>query len=353
MKKTLLSLLVLAAVGTGSAQAQFFKKLDKAFNKVEKGLDKVGKTLDEVDKALKGEDTAPQNSGTATTSAAQNGQAAQQAEPADLDIRAPRFAGLVRVNAQSLKVRKQPSTSAPYLIRVCEPESDACDFCWSNERVSGDKSIVTVDQDERYLVLEDNGEWCKIIYGESGIVGYISKKFTEPDNLPALTPEMLAQPQFYMGDMPQVAGVVKGQYRGYALVDLSGWETSGLALGRIVSNLLVLNYIQEGYSNSTETPDELSLKTEEMDYFTLNYGKNYSGYDPDMDSHYLDMTKLSETQFAKLISGLGAKPGKPTDRGYIFAATDQGGVYCIASYDLSNPELAGHALTIPSSQIKQ
>ena len=62
MKKILLSLLVLAAVGTGSAQAQFFKNLDKALNKVEQGLDKVGKTLDDVDKALKGEDAAPQNS---------------------------------------------------------------------------------------------------------------------------------------------------------------------------------------------------------------------------------------------------------------------------------------------------
>ena len=336
MKKAFLSLLVLAFIGTGSAQAQFFKKLDKALNKVEKALDKVEKTLNDV-QAGQGE--------------AQAAQTQAQAAPG-LDIRVPRFAGQVKVTAQSLKVRKQPSTTAPYLIRVCEPESDACDLYWSNERVSGDKSTVTVDQDEVYLVLEDNGEWCKIILRESGMVGYISKKFTAPTFLTAVTPEMLAQPQFFLGDMPQVAGVTQGQYRGYALVDLAGWETSGLALGRIVDGLLVLNYIQEGMMVDTETPNELALKQEEG-YLALNYGNNFASHDPDMDSDYLNMTKLSEAQFAKLISGMGAQPGKPTDQGYIFTATEAGGIFCIARYDLSDPELAGYAVTVPSSDIKE
>ena len=335
MKKAILSLLVLAFIGTGSAQAQLFKKLDKALNKVEKALDKVEKTLNDV-QAGQGE--------------AQAAQMQAQAAPG-LDIRMPRFAGQVKVTAQSLKVRKQPSTTAPYLIRVCEPESDVCDLYWSNERVSGDKSTVTVDQDEVYLVLEDNGEWCKIILRESGMVGYISKKFTAPTFLTAVTPEMLAQPQSFLGDMPQVA-VAQGQYRGYALVDLAGWETSGLALGRIVDGLLVLNYIQEGLMVDTETPNELALKQEEG-YLALNYGNNFASHDPDMDSSYLNMTKLSEAQFAKLISGMGAQPGKPTDQGYIFVATEGGGVYCIARYDLSDPELAGYAVTVPSSDIKE
>ena len=336
MKKAFLSLLVLAFIGTGSAQAQLFKKLDKALNKVEKALDKVEKTLNDV-QAGQGE--------------AQAAQTQAQAAPG-LDIRVPRFAGQVKVTAQSLKVRKQPSTTAPYLIRVCEPESDACDLYWSNERVSGDKSTVTVDQDEVYLVLEDNGEWCKIILRESGMVGYISKKFTAPTFLTAVTPEMLAKPQFFLGDMPQVAGVTQGQYRGYALVDLAGWETSGLALGRIVDGLLVLNYIQEGMMVDTETPNELALKQEEG-YLALNYGNNFASHDPDMDSDYLNMTKLSEAQFAKLISGMGAQPGKPTDQGYIFTATEAGGIFCIARYDLSDPALAGYAVTIPSSDIKE
>ena len=336
MKKAILSLLVLAFIGTGSAQAQFFKKLDKALNKVEKALDKVEKTLNDV-QAGQGE--------------AQAAQTQAQAVPG-LDIRLPRFAGQVKVTAQSLKVRKQPSTTAPYLIRVCEPESDVCDLYWSNERVSGDKSTVTVDQDEVYLVLEDNGEWCKIILRESGMVGYISKKFTAPTFLTAVTPEMLAKPQFFLGDMPQVAGVTQGQYRGYALVDLAGWETSGLALGRIVDGLLVLNYIQEGMMVDTETPNELALKQEEG-YLALNYGNNFASHDPDMDIDYLDMTKLSEAQFTKLISGMGAQPGKPTDQGYIFVATEGGDVYCIARYDLSDPELAGYAVTVPSSDIKE
>lgn len=336
MKKAILSLLVLAFIGTGSAQAQFFKKLDKALNKVEKALDKVEKTLNDV-QAGQGE--------------AQAAQTQAQAVPG-LDIRLPRFAGQVKVTAQSLKVRKQPSTTAPYLIRVCEPESDVCDLYWSNERVSGDKSTVTVDQDEVYLVLEDNGEWCKIILRESGMVGYISKKFTAPTFLTAVTPEMLAKPQFFLGDMPQVAGVTQGQYRGYALVDLAGWETSGLALGRIVDGLLVLNYIQEGMMVDTETPNELALKQEEG-YLALNYGNNFASHDPEMDSSYLDMTKLSEAQFTKLISGMGAQPGKPTDQGYIFTATEGGDVYCIARYDLSDPELAGYAVTVPSSDIKE
>ena len=296
MKKAILSLLVLAFIGTGSAQAQFFKKLDKALNKVEKALDKVEKTLNDV-QAGQGE--------------AQAAQTQAQAAPG-LDIRVPRFAGQVKVTAQSLKVRKQPSTTAPYLIRVCEPESDVCDLYWSNERVSGDKSTVTVDQDEVYLVLEDNGEWCKIILRESGMVGYISKKFTAPTFLTAVTPEMLAQPQFFLGDMPQVAGVTQGKYRGYALVDLAGWETSGLALGRIVDGLLVLNYIQEGMMVNTETPNELALKQEDG-YLSLDYGNKSASHDPEMDSSYLNMTKLSEAQFAKLISGMGAQPGKPTD----------------------------------------
>ena len=336
MKKAFLSLLVLAFIGTGSAQAQFFKKLDKALNKVEKALDKVEKTLNDV-QAGQGE--------------AQAAQTQAQAAPG-LDIRVPRFAGQVKVTAQSLKVRKQPSTTAPYLIRVCEPESDVCDLYWSNERVSGDKSTVTVDQDEVYLVLEDNGEWCKIILRESGMVGYISKKFTAPTFLTAVTPEMLAQPQFFLGDMPQVAGVTQGQYRGYALVDLAGWETSGLALGRIVDGLLVLNYIQEGLMVNTETPNELALKQEDG-YLTLNYGSNFASHDPEMDSDYLNMTKLSEAQFAKLISGMGAQPGKPTDQGYIFTATEAGGIFCIARYDLSDPELAGYAVTVPDSDIKE
>ena len=343
MKKAILSLLVLAFIGTGSAQAQFFKKLDKALNKVEKALDKV-------DKALNGEQ-AGQGEAKAAQTQAQAAQTQAKAAPG-LDIRLPHFAGQVKVTAQSLKVRKQPSTTAPYLMRVCEPESDICDLYWSNERVSGDKSTVTVDQDEVYLVLEDNGEWCKIILRESGIVGYISKKFTAPAFLTAVTPEMLAQPQFFMGDMPQVAGLVQGQYRGYALVDLAGWETSGLALGRIVDGLLVLNYIQEGMMVDTETPNELALKQEEG-YLALNYGNNFASHDPDMDSSYLNMTKLSEAQFAKLISGMGAQPGKPTDQGYIFVATEGGGVYCIARYDLSDPELAGYAVTVPSSDIKE
>lgn len=336
MKKAILSLLVLAFIGTGSAQAQLFKKLDKALNKVEKTLDKVEKTLNDV-QAGQGEAQAAQT----------------QAQAAlGLDIRVPRFAGQVKVTAQSLKVRKQPSTTAPYLIRVCEPESDACDLYWSNERVSGDKSTVTVDQDEVYLVLEDNGEWCKIILRESGMVGYISKKFTAPTFLTAVTPEMLAKPQFFLGDMPQVAGVTQGQYRGYALVDLAGWETAGLALGRIVDGLLVLNYIQEGMMVDTETPNELALKQEEG-YLALNYGNNFASHDPDMDIDYLDMTKLSEAQFTKLISGMGAQPGKPTDQGYIFTATEGGDVYCIARYDLSDPALAGYAVTVPSSDIKE
>ena len=336
MKKAILSLLVLAFIGTGSAQAQLFKKLDKALNKVEKALDKVEKTLNDV-QAGQGE--------------AQAAQTQAQAAPG-LDIRVPRFAGQVKVTAQSLKVRKQPSTTAPYLIRVCEPESDVCDLYWSNERVSGDKSTVTVDQDEVYLVLEDNGEWCKIILRESGMVGYISKKFTAPAFLTAVTPEMLAQPQSFLGDMPQVAGVTQGQYRGYALVDLAGWETSGLALGRIVDGLLVLNYIQEGLMVNTETPNELALKQEDG-YLTLNYGSNFASHDPEMDSDYLNMTKLSEAQFAKLISGMGAQPGKPTDQGYIFTATEAGGIFCIARYDLSDPELAGYAVTVPDSDIKE
>ena len=343
MKKAILSLLALAFIGTGSAQAQFFKKLDKALNKVEKALDKV-------DKALNGEQ-AGQGEAKAAQTQAQAAQTQAKAAPG-LDIRLPRFAGQVKVTAQSLKVRKQPSTTAPYLMRVCEPESDICDLYWSNERVSGDKSTVTVDQDEVYLVLEDNGEWCKIILRESGIVGYISKKFTAPAFLTAVTPEMLAQPQFFMGDMPQVAGLVQGQYRGYALVDLAGWETSGLALGRIVDGLLVLNYIQEGLMVNTDTPNELALKQEDG-YLTLNYGSKFASHDPEMDSDYLNMTKLSEAQFAKLISGMGAQPGKPTDQGYIFTATEAGGIFCIARYDLSDPELAGYAVTVPDSDIKE
>ena len=67
MKKAILSLLALAFIGTGSAQAQFFKKLDKALNKVEKALDKV-------DKALNGEQ-AGQGEAKATQTQAQIGRA--------------------------------------------------------------------------------------------------------------------------------------------------------------------------------------------------------------------------------------------------------------------------------------
>ena len=63
--------------------------------------------------------------------------------------------------------------------------------------------------------------------------------------------------------------------------------------------------------------------------------------------------RKSQAEFAKLISGMGAQPGKPTDQGYIFTATEAGGIFCIARYDLSDPELAGYAVTVPDSDIKE
>ena len=103
---------------------------------------------------------------------------------------------------------------------------------------------------------------------------------------------------------------------------------------------------------NTEKPNELALKQEDG-YLSLDYGNNFASHDPEMDSSYLNMTKLSEAQFAKLISGMGAQPGKPTDQGYIFVATEGGSVYCIARYDLSDPALAGYAVTVPNSDIKE
>ena len=50
---------------------------------------------------------------------------------------------------------------------------------------------------------------------------------------------------------------------------------------------------------------------------------------------------------------MGAQPGKPTDQGYIFTAKEGGDVYCIARYDLSDPALAGYAVTVPDSDIKE
>ena len=278
-----------------------------------------------------------------------------------LEIRRPRIINAIEVTSDNVNLRKSPNTNAPKLYRWCEPETDCCDYVWGMPKEKGDVTTATASIGEIFAVLSETPEWYEVITHYYGIVAYISKQFTKVKELEEIFPETLSKPDNYGSDFPQIPGVQKGEYRGYALIHMANFEDNYSIFGRIVNGMLVCNWILDGQVRTSEDPGRFefyqefnnsSQRKELVIYGCRDVCQYYKRPDEENIPDYpgqqiIDMTKVTTSEFATIMKKAGVKPGKTCDTGLIYSKVD-GHVFLLAEYDLSRPEFKGRIMTFPA-----
>lgn len=285
--------------------------------------------------------------GTAGTAKAQN---------VGLDIRMPKVEKVITITADGVNLRKSPSATAPKLMRWCEDDTDICSYVWSDQKQAKGAFAAGADKGQYYLVTDETDEWYGIVV--EGTPAYVTKKFARQVETRPITPEMLTKVDNYGYESYQKPGITKGIYRGYAMVDRSGFETDGYMFGRIVDGVLVCNHHVHGYSNFGKDEKRISAEKDEEGYrLTITYGPKtgikYKNPDEEYAPGYegmdiLDMEKLTTAEFADLLTKSGYKKGMTSDYGEIYVGIN-GEVVHLASYDLTNPVFKDKTVTIPAN----
>ena len=277
-----------------------------------------------------------------------------------LEIRRPRIIKTIEVTGDNVNLRKSPSTNAPKLYRWCEPETDCCGYEWGMPKREVYVETATVSKGEIFAVLSETPEWYEVITHYYGIVAYISKQFTQVKELEEIFPETLSKPDYYESEYPQIPGVQKGEYRGYALIQMYNFEDNYSIFGRIVDGMLVCNWILDGQVSTSEEPGRFefnqkfnnsSQRKELVIYGCRDVCRYYKRPEEENIPDYpglqiIDMTKVTSSEFATIMKKAGVKPGKTCDIGLIYSKVN-GHVFLLAEYDLSMPEFKGRIMTFP------
>ena len=276
-----------------------------------------------------------------------------------LDIRMPKVEKVITITADGVNLRKAPSATAPKLMRWCEGESDACGYVWSDQKQYKGALPAGADKGQYYLVVSETPEWYGVIAIE-GISAYVSKKFARQVEIQPITPEMLTDVDSYGFECYQKPGITKGIYRGYAMLDINGYESNGIMFGRIVNGILVFNHHTNGVISYWEGEKRISAEIkkdpnygeERVDiYYGPRTGIKHKSPDEEHISGYeganvLDMDKLTTTEFAGLLENSGYKKGMTSNSGELYVCID-GEVVYLCSYDLTNPVFK--TMTVPAN----
>lgn len=288
--------------------------------------------------------------GTAVTAKAQN---------VGLDIRMPKVEKVIEITADGVNLRKAPSATAPRLMWWCEPGTDICDYVWSDQKQYKGATPSGTYKGGCYLVVDETDEWYGIMT-ENGIPAYVSKKFAQQIETQPITPEMLTKVEGY-GDKYQKPGITKGIYRGYAMIDINGFESDGILFGRIVNGVLVFNHHTGGSISFWEDEKRISAEKEKdrwgYERLNITYGPKISikyknpndEYAPGYDGQdILDMEKLTTAEFADLLKQSGYKKGMTGNWGQIYVGIG-GNVVHLVDYDITDPLFKDKAVTIPAN----
>lgn len=284
-----------------------------------------------------------------------------------LDVSMPKVDKVIEVTADGVNMRKSPSAAAPKLVRLCYDETDNCCYGWSNDR--RERGVVAfaapASKGDVFMVTSETDEWYGVIAYEDTPV-FISKKYAQDAELTPITPEMLTKIDDYGFGKMQSPGVTKGFYRGYACLDIEGYETEGLMFGRIIDGFLVMNFHVYGGMSYDENVDRTYLN---MDCKTMSDGSGKSWLytncrlkygnelvqlyksDPENTDGYAEkvmvMDRLTTPEFEEILKVAGVDMGNTQKRGYIYACAD-GKIFQLAAYDLENPVYAGRIVTVPA-----
>ncbi len=284
-----------------------------------------------------------------------------------LDVCMPKVDKVIEVTADGVNMRKSPSAAAPKLVRLCYDETDNCCYGWSNDR--REPGVVAfaapASKGDVFIVTSETDEWYGVIAYENTPV-FISKKYAQEAELTPITPEMLTRISDYGFGKMQSPGVTKGFYRGYACLDIQGYETEGLMLGRIIDGFLVMSHHFNGYMVYDESVKRISVDVQREQItdgtanrmFTLcriNYGKELTQLyksDPEALGDYAEkvmvMDRLTTQEFAEMLASAGVVGKGVTQRyGYIYACAG-GKIFQLAAYDLESPVYAGRSVTVPA-----
>lgn len=283
-----------------------------------------------------------------------------------LEIRRPRIINAIEVISDGVNLRKSPSSTAPKLLWWCEGESDCCSYVWSAPNKYSGARPATANEGEVFAVMSETSEWYEVITHCEGKVAFISKQFTKKAELEEIFPETLSQPGYYDNECPQVPGIQKGEYRGYALIQKTGYEDTFISFGRIINGLLVCNWTIYTYIQTSEGADRFYIYKEydnlsQSNQLHISAGKDVCRIYKDPEQEYannypgdpiLDMTKVTTSEYASLLKNAGVKPGKTCDRGIILTKID-GQIKVLAEYDLSDPVFKDRIVTFPAEYINQ
>lgn len=283
-----------------------------------------------------------------------------------LEIRRPRIINAIEVTSDGVNLRKSPSSTAPKLLWWCEGESDCCSYEWSAPNKYRGARPATANEGEVFAVMSETPEWYEVITHCEGKVAFISKQFTKKAELEEIFPETLSQPGYYDNECPQVPGIQKGEYRGYALIQKTGYEDTFISFGRIINGFLVCNWTIYTYIQTSEGADRFYIYKEydnlsQSNQLHISAGKDVCRIYKDPEQEYannyhgdpiLDMTKVTTSEFASLLKNAGVKPGKTCDRGIILTKID-GQIRVLAEYDLSDPVFKDRIVTFPAEYINQ
>lgn len=283
-----------------------------------------------------------------------------------LEIRRPRIINAIEVTSDGVNLRKSPSSTAPKLLWWCEGESDCCSYAWSAPNKYRGARPATANEGEVFAVMSETPEWYEVITHCEGKVAFISKQFAKITELEEIFPETLSQPGYYDNECPQVPGIQNGEYRGYALIQKTGYEDTFISFGRIINGFLVCNWTIYTYIQTSESADRFYIYKEydnlsQSNQLHISAGKDVCRIYKDPELEYannypgdpiLDMTKVTTSEFASLLKNAGVKPGKTCDRGIILTKID-GQIKVLAEYDLSDPVFKDRIVTFATDYINQ
>lgn len=283
-----------------------------------------------------------------------------------LEIRRPRIINAIEVTSDGVNLRKSPSSTAPKLLWWCEGESDCCSYVWSEPNKYRGARPATANEGEVFAVMSETPEWYEVITHCEGKVAFISKQFAKITELEEIFPETLSQPGYYDNECPQVPGIQNGEYRGYALIQKTGYEDTFISFGRIINGFLVCNWTIYTYIQTSESADRFYIYKEydnlsQSNQLHISAGKDVCRIYKDPELEYannypgdpiLDMTKVTTSEFASLLKNAGVKPGKTCDRGIILTKID-GQIKVLAEYDLSDPVFKDRIVTFATDYINQ
>lgn len=283
-----------------------------------------------------------------------------------LEIRRPQIINAIEVISDGVNLRKSPSSTAPKLLWWCEGESDCCSYVWSAPNKYRGARPATANEGEVFAVMSETPEWYEVITHCEGKVAFISKQFAKITELEEIFPETLSQPGYYDNECPQVPGIQNGEYRGYALIQKTGYEDTFISFGRIINGFLVCNWTIYTYIQTSESADRFYIYKEydnlsQSNQLHISAGKDVCRIYKDPEQEYannypgdpiLDMTKVTTSEFASLLKNAGVKPGKTCDRGIILTKID-GQIKVLAEYDLSDPVFKDRIVTFAADYINQ